>query len=848
MKATTMKLKILCISLLIVAMCSMAHANPELLEKFRTPGQQTPYDSLLVELYEMQTAALPFLIHTLTDENERARWRTLNYIKKYYLEPEALPALTTFFLNDTRDLIQRRDAAFTIARIDTEYAKKLFQKHLNVDRVTQNIIVDVLIYLKDKQVIPLLVKRLEDTNVHTRLYAAEVLSEFNDKRAIPALMRILHDTEHLEKSVLQRATGALARFDDPVILPTLVKFYTEHLSREIPPKWATINATNLQAILKVLEQTKIEKGRENFKYAIRHPKGATPQIIPIYEKLYYETDDTIIRKSEIIRVLQNMGPQGLQALLRIAEKKPTGSVLFALTTFHNPKAIEAVATFALNSDSALQETALYRLAALSPLHKAEIAKYVPQLLDDPDPSLRVLTFWLIRTLKLTEFAPDIKRFTRHPDKYVQNTAHFFLDELTGKPQLTLKVEPDKPQYEYGQPITLKYRVKNVANYPIKIELVRKSSIKESMNIQKPDGTRADYWGLHSEISTTGRNYKTLKPGHEITDTITISLRTHPLYQIGKYTAQIVGLSRYGGGSSFKTATYPYTLTAETDFIIKPPTVDYVDNILKQIDTDNDKDTDTAYYKYSDTKKTYYQLCELKKSGLFPRLQTRAFISFKPIPGLYSELSMTGLYSKELIKLSNEEFIEKYYELALGSMALKHTQPIMAYVATIGDAPSLQILQYEAITGNVEAALQLKKLSDDSYITWCKQLSEKYLTHNYESRRLEGAKNLLRLQQPKYVDSHRGYYVSAITHSDFYKRNETPRLAAQWSQIVEKVATLDGLKELLNHEIPAVRRGAAYQLAFLGDDAGADIIQEDLHANRSETRYDAARVLLNLKSK
>ncbi len=859
MKGTTMKLKKLWISLLIVAMCGTAHANPELLEKFRTPGQQTPYEGLLVDLYEMQAAALPFLIKTLTDENQQARERALEYIKAYYPEPRALPALTTFFLNNTYEWMHRRDAAFTIARIDTEYAKKLFQKHLYTDSVTQNIIVDVLIHLKDEQVIPLLVKRLEDTDgvetepqftleghteAATRLYVAEVLAEFNDKRAIPALMSILHDTEHLEKFMLQRATVALARFDDPLILPTLVKFYTEHVSRSIPPKWATINATNLQAILKVLEQTKIEKGREDFKYAIRYPtgvipqiipNGVIPQIIPIYEKLYYETDDTILRKSEILNVLQNMGPQGLEALLRIAEKEPTDSLFFALKTFHSPKAIDVVATFALNRDSALQKTALYRLAAFSPLHKAEITKYVPQLLDDPDPSIRELTFGLIRILELTEFAPDIKRFTRHSDKYVQNTAHFLLDELTGKPQLILKAEPDKPQFEYGQPITLRYRGKNVANYPIKIGFAIKARTIERMNIQKPDGTRADYRGVHVDYAVLGKDaYKTLKPGQEITDTLTISLSTHPLYQIGTYTAQI-HLIPHGGAVNYETITYPYTLTAKTDFNINPPTVAYVDNILDQIAADNIINPD----------ETYYQLTELKKSGVFPRLQTRAFIPFTPsTPSVYREFSITSLYNEELMKLSNDAFIEKYYELALGNMSLKRTQPIMAY----GDAPSIQILQYEAISGNVEAALQLKELGNDSYITWCKQLSEKNLTHDDKPRRLEAAKNLMRIQQLKYVDTQRGEYNSAITYPEFYERNETLQLAAQWAQIVEKVATLDGLKELLKHEIPAVRRGAAYQLAFLGDAAGADIIQEDLHANRSDTRYYAARVLLNIKSK
>ena len=845
-----MKLKNIWIfSLLIVAICCTAPENTELLEKFRIP-QQTPYDGLLVELYEMQGAALPFLTETLTDYHGRARWRSLNYIKDYYPEPEALPALTTFFLNDIYDIGHRSEAASIIARIDTEYAKNLFQKHLNADSVTQTLSVNMLTHLKDKQVIPILVKRLEDTSAYTRIYAAEGLSEFNDKRAIPALMSILPHAELLEDSMLQRVTGALARFDDPVILPTLVKLYTEHISRSIPPKLAPINATNLQAILKVLEQTKTEKERVYLRSAIRYAKGSTPQMIPIYEKLYYETDDTSIGQADIISVLQDMGPQGLEALLRIAEKKPIYGLIRSLKTFHSPKAIETVATIALNRDSALQETALQQLIAFSPLHKAEIAKYVPQLLNDSDPIIRDLTFRLIRTLDLAEFAPDIKRFTRHPEKYVQNAAHFLLDELTGKPQLTLKAEPDKPQYEYGQPITLKYRVRNVANYSIRIGFKRKSTTIERMKIQKPDGIREGYWGLRRKDSfSTKQEYKTLKPGDEITDTLTISLSTHPLYQIGRYTAQIrlmpfIRLLPFKDGMIYETVTDPYILTAETVFNIKPPTVDYVDNILAQIAFDN------IIY----TAKTYYQLVELKKSGLFPRLQNRAFIPFPSSPpNVYqSGFSVTSLYGPELMKLSNEEFIEQYYN-TLGGRSVTKTQPIMEYVAAIGGAQSIQILQNEAIGGNVEAALQLKKLGDDSYITWCKQLSEKHLTHNEERRRLEGARNLLHIQQPKFVGSQRweygsAKYSSALTHPSFFEKNETPQLAAQWLQIVEKVATLDGLKELLTHEIPAVRRGAAYQLAFLGDDAGVDIIQKDLHANHSETRYDAARVLLNLKSK
>lgn len=59
--------------------------------------------------------------------------------------------------------------------------------------------------------------------------------------------------------------------------------------------------------------------------------------------------------------------------------------------------------------------------------------------------------------------------------------------------------------------------------------------------------------------------------------------------------------------------------------------------------------------------------------------------------------------------------------------------------------------------------------------------------------------------------------------------------------------MQGLKALLEHAIPAVRLGAAYELAYLGDKSGRQLIEQDLHANEHEIRNQARDTLLKLRS-
>ncbi len=833
-----MKLKrILIACLFIVLLNGTVSANPEQLEKFRSPDiGSLNWDEMVNTVYQMELTnrGLPFLIRRLSDPSHLVRERAVMSILKFYPEQRALKALTTYFMVES-NLDNRKMAASAITRIDPEYARRYFRKHLYADIDTQHIVVEKLVQLKDESVIPVLAKQLSPyARPWSLIETAERLAEFNDKRAISLVIDIHKNMYELIPDLRRKVTTLLSRFDDERIYPTLVKAYKEHVRRGISLPPTTLNATSLQAMLKVLKRTRGEKKRGILVEAIRYTQDATLETLPILEEEYFQTDDPKL-KFAIITLLKNMGTDGLKALIRLNKKEPTQDLLVALKSFHSPEAIERVAMVALNRKSPLQIIALQTLSDFSQLHKAEIAKYVPELLSDPSSRIRFYTFELIRKLKLIEFIPDIQRFTQDPDPNVQNTAHFLLDVLQDKPQLILNVDSIRSHYDYKKVKRLNYQIKNVTNHPINIIIVKDVDLIESMEITRPDGTRGIFRGPHGFITTPrAEDYYTLKPGEEITGSFSYA---YSHYQIGKYTARL-HIIPYSQSDSFDTMTYPYPITGQTHYTIKPPTTDYVKAILDQIEADKIKNID----------ETYYELSELKKSGILPSLQTRALIPVKP----------NKIYvNSRFLKLSNTEFIEKFENLNVPI-----TQTTANYLANIGDKSSIKILQQKVIRGNVYAALALKKLGDGTYIPWCKQLAKGMLMREGKYAPYKGAKILLSLHEVPKIDlpehkydnlisvpeNNTTVYDDAITHPTFYERNDTLQLAAQWHQIAEKAATIDGLKQLLTHDITAVRRGAAYQLAYFNNDAGIHIIQDDLQANDSTKRYNAGRVLVKLKSK
>ena len=903
-----MKSKICLIFLFIVAMCGTTHASPDVLEKLRSSENHIIRLDSVRDLFLMEDDALPFLIQTLSDENENARQRAAYLLENYFGDPSALSALSVTFLYNTDNKI-RNTAARAIANIDAKYAKDFMAKHLDADVETQKIVLDVLVNLKDERVIPKLVERLKDPK--TRQDAAYALADFKDKRAIPILIDILNDPE-IQDWTLERVALKLAHIDDEQAIHILLKLLDPNaensirsgdpFAHEIIEALARSGPAIVPPLLKMLEKSKPGYYQNRILKLFRGLRN--PKLVPILEKVYLETDD-FSRHHELtkalITALTNMGTEGFEALLRLMKQKPDADVLQALTTYNSEAAIEAVADFALgkfklsyeNEDpesgievftlhglSPLRQVAIRGLSNFGDLGKAKISKYIPQLLTDPEPKVKLLTLDLIKQMQLIEFAPALKPLTQDTDENVRNAALIVSDILSGKTQLKLEVEPDQQQYDYGQPIKLTYRLKNVSNRPIKIEkptfpTVRGVSTpkilnpdgtsagydylyldfaydhthndifrldKISLEILNPDGTSArfsyddlDYINVELWSSDTG-GYKTLNPGEELSDTISLSERTHWLHQIGRYTTHlhIIPLHIIPFGNDITEAN---RISSTVHFTINPPTTKQVKAILKRIDAGR------IHIHSTESRKTYHLLWELDKTGLFPALKTRALVPLDKIGGPGSVFWARRLGST-FLELSNEELIPKCIEML--------TQPTMKIIlGNSGDRRAIKPLRSLAIEGSAHAAAALQELGDIQPVKWCQEHAQRKLRHWNKEKRVEGAEMLSTLKQK--FDINQGYTQQwSRTHRSlktrgFYNQNDSSALASNWAEIVEKAGTMQGLKALLEHPIPAVRLGAAYELAYLGDKSGRQLIEQDLHANEHEIRNQARDTLLKLHS-
>ncbi len=882
-----MKYRICLIFLFIVAMCRTTHANPGVLEKLRSSENHIICLDSVRDLFLMEDDAIPFLIQTLSDENENARQGAAYLLENYFGDPSALSALSVTFLHNTDNKI-RNTAARAIANIDAEYARDFMAKHLDADVGTQKIVLDVLVNLKDRRVIPKLVERLKDTE--SREDAAYALADFKDKRAIPILIDILNDPE-IKTWTLKRVVMKLAHIDDVQTIHILLKFLDPNtdiakgVRRGTRSENWVIEALSrsgpaiVPLLLKMLEQSEPGYVRNEISGMFRALRN--PKLVPVLEKAYLEIYDFSHRR-ELIKVLTaaltNMGTEGFEALLRLMKQKPDADVLQALTTYNSEAAIEAVAAFALgkfklsyeNEDpesgievftlhglSPLRQVAFQGLSSFGDLGKAEVSKYIPQLLTDPEPKVKLLTLDLIKQMQLIEFAPALKPLTQDIDENVRNTALIVSDILSGKTQLKLEVEPDQQQYDYGQPIKLTYRLKNVSNRPIKIggrawgPVVRYEHLHvgiftlEEIRIEilNPDGTSArfsyddfDYinvelWGLD-----TG-DYKTLNPGEELSDTITLSERTHWLHQIGRYTTHL-HIIPFGNDIPYSTdIAWSNRISSTVHFTINPPTTKQVKTILKRIDAGR------IHIHSTESRKTYHQLWELDKTGLFPALKIRALVPLNKIGGPGTVFWAWRLGST-FLELSNEELVPKCIEML--------TQPTMKIIlGNSGDRRAIKPLRSLAIEGSARAAAALQELGDTLTVKWCQEHAQRKLRHWNKEKRAEGAEMLSTLKQK--FDINQGYTQQWFwTHRSlktrgFYNRNDSPALASNWVEIVEKAGTMQGLKALLEHPIPAVRLGAAYELAYLGDKSGVHLIEEDLHANELEIRNQARDTLLKLHS-
>lgn len=789
-------------------MCGTIHANPDVLEKLRSSENRIICIDSVRDLFLMENDALPFLIQTLSDENENARQRAAYLLENYFGEPNALSALSVTFLYDTNNKI-RNTAARAIANIDAEYARDFMAKHLDADVETQKIVLDVLVNLKDERVIPKLVERLKDPK--TRQDAAYALADFKDKRAIPILIDILNDPE-IQDWTFERVALKLAHIDYEQAIHILLKLLDPNaensirkgdwFAHEIIEVLFQSGPAIVPPLLKMLEKSKPGYYQNRILKLFRGLRN--PKLVPILEKVYLETDD-FSHHRELIEVLTNMGTEGFEALLRLMKQRPDADVLQALTTYNSGAAIEAVADFALgkfklsyeNEDpesgfefftlhglSPLRQVAILGLSSFGDLGKAKISKYIAQLLTDPEPKVKLLTLDLIKQMRLIEFAPALKPLTQDIDENVRNAALIVSDILSGKTQLKLEVEPVQQEYDYGQPIKLTYRLKNVSNRPIKIEIptfptVRGVSTPKILNpdgtsagydylyldfaydhthndifrldtisleILNPDGTSArfsyddfDYINVEHWGSDTG-DFKTLNPGEELSDTISLSERTHWLHQIGRYTTHL-HIIPFGNDIPYSTdITGANRISSTVHFTINPPTTKQVKTILKRIDAGR------IHIHSSESRETYHRLWELDKTGLFPTLKTRALVPLDKIGGPGS-VFWAGRLGSTFLELSNEELIPKCIEML--------TQPAMKIIlGNSGDRRAIKPLRSLAIEGSARAAAALQELGDTQPVKWCQEHAQRKLRHWNKEKRVEGAEMLSTLKQK--FDINQGY--------------------------------------------------------------------------------------------
>ena len=884
------------ICLLIFACCGNTDAQLDTLDKLRSSDRDVWLGDGGYDLVLMGDDAALFLVRVFSDENEDVSRNAYYFLDRYYADTHVLSALTELFLTNEDNSI-RRNAASLIESVDAEYARQLMVQYLN-DPETQDIAVSVLLSLGDKRVLPRFVTRLEDPKVDPikRRYAAYALADFKDKRAVPVLLDILDDPK-VQRSTREVVVEKLAQIGDDRTIPLLLSFLDNDssLSRKILTALSQSGPLIVLPLLKTLEKLDSAKALKT-RSAIFKILGAQkdPKLAPIYEKVYLETDDSNLQLA-IARALGNMGEKGFESLLKIVRKKPNSMALRSLATYNSASAIDAVTSFALDESFPLRKDAIQALlqygslrkaevfkhiakllADVSPKEKlliikalpqlgdswkAEISKHMPLLLADIDLEVRLLTIDLIRRMDLTVMAPALKKLTQDAKGSTRNAAHTVYDILLDKPQLELEIELSQEQYDYGQPITLTYRITNVSDHPIKIALYKtlvSSYLK--LEVQQPDGTFAKYTGPRARLRPlTLNDYQTLQPDGEITSAILVSNYYH-LYQAGDYTVQLHVLPGRGGIiSAPETSSYnkkiPLSkkvksnfwawsdtiISPKVHFNIEPPPVDKFNQMTASIDPKLITEANAK-----EIVKTCYQLGELRNPDAIPALKKLVLINIEDYDHHFPMVQ--AMAEEGLLKFSDSELLQTWIEI----FNRKRTYPNADYsnfikvLGASGDARAIQLLRQIAFCpsndGQPEsAALALQRLGDNSAVEWFTKVAYRKLRHWKKEERRKGVWILNRLYPRQEQITTR---LHNLRNPQFYAENYD--LYLNWAVIREKAGTVSGLKELMQHTNPIIQRAAAYELAYRGDTAGIHFIQQDLQANDSKTRLHARNTLVELQ--
>lgn len=886
-----MKYRAMWIILLLIVGCGRTDTELNTLEKLRARDWDVWHGEGGYDLAMMGEDAAPFLVGVLTDENEDARWNARYFLDRYYADLSVLPKLKELFLNSQDESVQQ-DAAYLISTIDSVYARKLMRQYMN-DLEREDIAQNVLTYLKDESVISKLMARYNDPNVEPfiREHIAYTLADFRQKNVVPYLIGTYNDSKY-QGDEKEKVAEKLASTRDVRALPLLFNHLSRysHLSEKIITAFSQSDPSIVQPLLEKSEQLDSTNSwyMQNAIYKILGNQ-TDPAFIPIYEKAILETDDTNLQAAMSL-ALGNMGKEGFESLLKIVQEKPNARALWTLATYNTDAAIETVMSFTLDKSSPFRLEAIKALfqyagfwedrvshhimkllTDVSPKEKLliiehlldlgdswkpEIYKHLTQLLTDSEYEVRMLTINLIRRNNLAVMAPALENLIQNAKGSTLHAVQMVYDILHDRPALELTIKMDQQQYDYLHPISLTYRITNVSGYPIYIAFYTSLMSRHvKLKIQQPDGTFAKYMGAIAKLrALTYDDIQTLQPGDEITGTIQI-LEFYDLFQSGLYTVELeilpglrgfiskeVSLPMNDKPSSYRqlrigNLTWSDTLTSPKVYVqIDPIPNDAFNEMIASIDPEviiEDKSAEIV--------KTCYKLAEIGKPKGIDAIKKLALMDTTSTAGVryYVKRSAIDL----LFKHPDPELVSIWIQLFNMGFYI-HTY--IDVLGASGDARAIEPLRRIAFgsedsNDSTNAALSLEQLGDESGVKWLRKIALRKLKHWKEDERQSGAGILALLDSP---DKLTYYPLVSLRNPQFYVDNY--ELHLKWEIIHEKAASIDGLKELLNYENLIIRHAAAYELAYLGDKTGIELIQQDLHAMESATRMHARDTLSKLQ--
>lgn len=284
-------------------------------------------------------------------------------------------------------------------------------------------------------------------------------------------------------------------------------------------------------------------------------------------------------------------------------------------------------------------------------------------------------------------------------------------------------------------------------------------------------------------------------------------------------------------------TWSKTLVSSKDlFQINPIPIKIFNHMIESIDTDVITEENERQII-----KTCHKLAKSGKPKAIGALRKLALMDTTSNDDFRNKIKLSAL--RLLYKYPDPELVEAWIDSIDTGHNIHSRIDVLGASGDVRAIGPLRRITFRLDNPNdsTKAALALQQLGDESGVRWLRKVAFRKLRHWKKDERQRGAGILARLESPDkpiYIRLH------DLRNPWFYAENYGQSI--DWSMIHEKAATPDGLNGLLQHKNPIIQRSAAYQLAYLGDKTGIHLIQQDLHANESETRLHARNTLTNLK--